>query len=320
MNISSDLYVERCSVLEGTSDSIVKFPSNVYVINQIIVCFLNGLLTAATVLLNGTAILTIYKCSHLKEKICYFLICLQSVIDMITGAISIPLFTFVLASEVAGTANCVVNFIISTVAFMPMGLSLAILCALSFERYMGVLHPVVHRTQITKKRLLRYLCFATLTIFTMMLMSVVYKTLYYVFASVNICISLMLITFIYTRIFLTARKRFRSENRPGHDVVQLNSSEKKRKQQFMKEFKLAKSCFLLIVTFLLCFMPVFIISVLSVTIIPEMVPRFRLLQSWALTLALFNHSLNSVIFFWTRPMLKREAKKVLKNTFVPRNQ
>jgi hypothetical protein len=58
-----------------------------------------------------------------------------------------------------------------------------------------------------------------------------------------------------------------------------------------------------------------VVSVLSVTVMvsPEMAPRFRLLQSWAITLALFNHSLNSVIFFWTRPMLKSEAKKVLKS-------
>jgi hypothetical protein len=313
MNFTSDQYVKRCSILEGTSVSIIQFPSNAYVINQIIVCFLNCLLSVATVLLNGIAILTIYKCFHLKEKICYFLIYLQSMVDLITGAVSIPLFTFVLASELVGTANCVVNFIISTVAFIPMGLSLAMLCALSFERYMGVLHPLVHRTQVTKNRLLGYLCFVTLGILIMMLMSLVYETLYYVFASVNICVSLILITFVYTRIFLAARRRFRLENRPGHGLVEVNPTEIKKKQQFIKEFKLAKSCFLVIITFLLCFMPAFIISILSVTVSPEMVPRFRLLQSWSITLALFNHSINSIIFFWTRPLLKREAKNVLKN-------
>jgi hypothetical protein len=142
MNLTAgSQFVERCSVLAGTSVSIVQFSSNAYVINQIIVCLLNCLLSVATVLLNSIAILTIYKCFHLKVKICYFLVYLQSMVDLVAGAVSIPLFTYVLASELVGTANCVVNFIISTVAFVPMGLSLAMLCALSFERYMGVLHP-----------------------------------------------------------------------------------------------------------------------------------------------------------------------------------
>jgi hypothetical protein len=315
MNNTALRYLERCHILEGTSDTIVQFPSNIFVINQIIVCCLNCLSTAAAVLLNAVAILTIYKRFHLKEKMCYFLIFLQAVIDLITGGVSIPSFTFVLMSEVAGFANCVVNFVIATLAFLPMGLSLALLCGLSFERYMGVLHPVVHRTQLTRKRLLAYLCFATLAVFTMMLLSLVFTTFYFVFASVNICISLTLITFFYTRIFLAARQRHRSQNRPAQGVVELSSSERTKRKQFIKEFKLAKSCFLLVVTFLLCFTPMLVVSVLSVTVMisPEMAPRFRLLQSWAITLALFNHSLNSVIFFWTRPMLKSEAKKVLKS-------
>ena len=303
--------VKRCTVLAGTSVTIVQFDSNGYIINQVIVCFLNCLLAIATVFLNGIAIRTLSKCFRLNEKICYFVISLQSAIDLMAGAVSIPLFTFVLASEIAGTANCVLNFILSTVAFSPMALSLAMLCALSFERYMGVLHPLVHRTKVTKKRFLGYLCIVIFIIFAMMLVSLVYPTLYFALVSINIFISLILVTFFYTRIFLAARQRFRLQNRPGAVVGELNSSERKKKRQFIAEFKLAKSCFLLVVTFVLCFVPSFIISVLSVIVTPEMVPRFRLFQSWAITLALFNHSLNSVIFFWTRPMLKKEARKVL---------
>lgn len=84
------------------------------------------MLTTATVLLNAIVILTVYKNFHLKAKVCYFVICVQSAVDLITGVVSMPLFTFVLASELSGTANSVVNFIFSTVAFLPMGLSLAV--------------------------------------------------------------------------------------------------------------------------------------------------------------------------------------------------
>ena len=313
MNFSSNVYVKQCSILEGSSLSIVRFSSNVYVVNQIIVCFLNGLLTVATVFLNGVAVLTIYKCLHLKTKVCYFLVCLQSGIDLTTGVLSIPMFTYVLASEIAGTANCTLNFIISRVAFVPMALSLAMLCGLSFERYMGVLHPLAHHTKITKKRFVGYVGLATLMSFVMMFMSIAYETLYFVFGPINICISLALTTFVYTRIFLAARKRFFSDNRIGITVVELEPSERKKKQKFIGEFKLAKSCFLMIITFVLCYLPVSIVTVLTPVVSREMVPKFRLFQSWCITLALCNHSLNSVIFFWTRLMLKREATKVMQD-------
>ena len=178
---------------------------------------------------------------------------------------------------------------------------------------MGVLHPVAHRTQMTKKRLLKYLYFSALAILAMMLMAFVYKTLYYIFTTANICISLTLIAFVYIRILSTARRRFSLEIQPGHGKVGINSRGKNRKQQFVREFKLAKSCFFVIITFFFCFIPISVISVLSVNVSREMLPKFGLLQSWAITLALSNHSLNSLIFFWTRPMLKKEAKKVLKN-------
>ena len=220
MNLTTvSQFVKRCTILAGTSATIVQFDSKSYIINQVVVCLLNCLLAIATVLLNGVATLTMYKCFRLKEKICYFLICLQSVIDLMAGAVSTPLFTFVQASEIAGTANCVVNFILSTVAFIPMGLSLATLCALSFERYLSVLHPVVHRNALTKTSKEAYLCISAVVIFLMMAMSLIYPKLYFIFGPTNICISLILMAFFYTRIFQLARRRSRLQRLPGHSLV-----------------------------------------------------------------------------------------------------
>jgi hypothetical protein len=306
-------FVKRCAILAGTSTSIVQFDSNGYLINQVILCFLNCLLTVATVFLNGIAIRTMYKCFRQKGKICYFLIFLQSVTDLMAGALAIPLFTFVQASEIAGTANCVVNFILATVAFIPMGLSLAMLCGLSFERYMGVLHPLVHRNVMTKTVMEVYLGISAVVIVLMMATSLAYPKLYFIFGPVNICISLLLMAFFYTRIFQKARRRSRLQALiSGPFLVQHNPCERKKKQQFLKELKIAKSCFLLVVVFVLCVVPVFIVSALSPGVSTKMLPRFRVFQSWAITICLLNHSLNSVVLFWTRPTLRREAKLVMR--------
>jgi anaerobic C4-dicarboxylate transporter len=180
---------------------------------------------------------------------------------------------------------------------------------------MGVLHPLVHRTRMTKTSLKTYICLSAVAIIVMMATSLVYPKLYFVFGTVNICISLTLIGFFYTRIFQTARRRFRLENRPGHQFRGTNPSEEKGKQQFAKEIKIAKSCFLIVVVFLFCVMPVSIVSVLSPNVRPKMLPLFRVIQSWAITITLLNHSLNSIIFFWTMAMLRNNAKNVLKKIF-----
>ena len=302
---------KRCSILEGSSVSIVEFPSNVYVMNQIAVCSVNGLLIVVTVLLNVVAMLTIHRCLHLKNKTCYFLIFLQSGIDVIAGFVSIPLFTYVLASEITGTANCTLNFVFPTIAFIPMALSVVMLCGLSFERYMAVLQPLAHRTKITKARVKMYLYVSTFVILLMMVVSVVYTKLYYIIGAVNTGISLIFIAFFYTRIFQEARKRIRLENRPGNVVVELNSYEKRRYQQFTKEIKLARSCFVVIVLFLICFIPAFVVLVLSIDISPKALPKFRMFQSWAVSIYFLNHSMKSIIFFWRTAMLRKEAENVM---------
>jgi hypothetical protein len=60
-------------------------------------------------------------------------------VDLAVGAVSLPLETFTRAREILGTANCVTNFALSTIALMPYGLVMATTCALPFERYMGIL-------------------------------------------------------------------------------------------------------------------------------------------------------------------------------------
>ena len=65
--------------------------SHQLVVNTVAASTLYGLLFFPTVLLNGVSILTILRSSQLKKKVSYFLILLQSAIDLIFGAIALPL-------------------------------------------------------------------------------------------------------------------------------------------------------------------------------------------------------------------------------------
>ena len=59
----------------------------------------------STILLNSVAILTISKSSQLKEKLCYFLVLVQSSLDLLVGVIIQPLFIIMWANYAKGNVE-----------------------------------------------------------------------------------------------------------------------------------------------------------------------------------------------------------------------
>ena len=76
MKDSSAFHLDEC----GFSSHI---PSEKYVINQAFVSGMFGILFFPTVLLNGIPIIAIWRCPQLKEKVCNFVIVIQSSIDLL---------------------------------------------------------------------------------------------------------------------------------------------------------------------------------------------------------------------------------------------
>ena len=289
-----------------------QFSSRGFLINQIIVCVVTCLLIIPTILLNSFTILTISKSRHLKEKVCYYLILVQSAIDLIVGTITAPIFVaFITVSYIIAEFQCVLFALTYVVAYLPMGLSLITLCVLSFERYMGVLHPFVHRTKVTKKKLTYLICCAAVVI--IVLLPGTFFLSAYVFHQK--CFSIILfgvvfIIFVYTSIFRAARKRLRLKNKPGDSYEnEQNSENLTGKKRLLQELKLARSCFALVCTFGFCYLPAVVVTY-SLLVNDEY--HIFIVWSWSITTRVLNSNLNSIIFFWSRPILRAEARKVLK--------
>ena len=114
---------------------------------------------------------------------------------------------------------------------------------------------------------------------------------------------------MYTSIFRATRKRLRSKNKPGDiNVNEQNSENLSGKRRLLKELKLARSCFALVCTFGFCYLPVVAIS----SPLANDEYRARIVWSWSITTGVLNSNLNSIIFFWSRPILRAEARKVVK--------
>jgi pheromone shutdown protein TraB len=84
-----------------------------------------------------------------------------------------------------------------------------------------------------------------------------------------------------------------------------------RKKRFLQEIKQAKSCFLVVMCyFILCFLPV---TLALTVVIRGNQFQVQTFYAWTTTLSMLNCSANSLIFFWTKTMLRREAVKMLKS-------
>jgi hypothetical protein len=124
---------------------------------------------------------------------------------------------------------------------------------------------------------------------------------------------LALNTFAYVKIFLTARNVHFVGNRIGDfsETTEQNSQEFERKRKSLREVKLAKSCALVVVLSYICYVP----GLLCYSAYKNDKVNLRVAYSWSMTIIALNSSLNSIVFFWKRPLLRGEAAKILKNMF-----
>ena len=294
-----------CRIFKDNFRLILRFPSNKYFINHVIACVFNVLLTLSTLCLNSITILTFWNSSQLRSKVSNFLILVQSCIDLGVGAIGSSLFTFSLLDEIRGTGNCWLRIARGHATVFLTIISMTTLSAMNMERYFGVVHPFFHRDKVTRNRLLVYVILLSSLVVIFFCLSFAFNGIIRYLGVVVIFLYLSSMSFAYTRIYLASI----ASSRTVH--AEPSQEERKKKRQFLKDVKLAKTCFLIVACSLLCLLPTGISARTSYFLGFDRV----FVVIWAKTFALLNPSLNSAIFFWKNPMLRSEARKTLTNIY-----
>ena len=306
LSVEKEAFGMSCNILGETHFVTPKLLSETFVINYIFAISFNGFLMIPTILLNAVAIITILKSSQLKSKPCYFIILVQSVIDLAVGAFGIPLLIFFLASGIGGITNCIaVNLAIKS-TLLPFMLSCVTLSALTLERYIAILHPYAYKTQVTKRRLLIYAARGAVVAISLFLVSLFNPRLYHICLAATVILIFVFTAFAYTRIYLVVKKLSRSPNRP-HDPAAVENTTKIK--MLLQKFKHAKSCFMVVICFgVLCLLP----PAITLPLLPKLKQsEIGAVLAWAYTLNMLNSGANSVILFWTKTMLRSEAVKTL---------
>lgn len=311
-NSTARQFIKDCPVGGSISAFIqVGFPSEKYFINQIIYCIVNALLMIATAFLNGISVLTISRSSQLKSKTCYFLILIQSTGDFAVSVVFYPLYIITRASELVGAGSCVMSYVCEELSFMVIALSYLTLCSLTFERYASILHPIQHRLHLSKKMILRWFC--CLLVFILLIgppFRYYSERIQTIFLNAVMCSLLALNTFAYVKIYLAVTKRGFSSNATGdlsNEERRTSGFGKRRKSS--REKNLAKSCALVVAMSYFLYVP----TVFSYIYFKYDSVLYRAVFPWCMTIMSLNASMNSIIFFWKRPLLRAEARKMMRN-------
>ena len=287
-----DDYVKKCHVFQNTHLLVTDLPSSKYEFIQIAIIFAMSILIFLTVLLNLVATVTILKSHQLKNKLCYFLILIQSAVDLGIGSLGMPLIIYYLVTPFVAIQNCAASIGALKLSVLPTTVSIFTSCAMSFERYIGILHPYKYASLLSKKRIKTYLVFGVVVSITVVVLSFFFAGIVGTFLQLILPFFIIFTAFVYTRIYLVVRRLHRSEARPTPYPKDENQT---RKKLFLRQIKYAKSCFLVVVCFVVSFMPPLMYSVFLKLFGPGL--DFNIYLSWMLMMGNLYPCLNSIIFF-----------------------
>jgi hypothetical protein len=207
-----------------------------------------------------------------------------------------------------GDANCTVSVLAILAVHLITGYSMITLSALNFERYFGIIHPLLHRTKLTKKKLLSFVIIACAVHTVTVPLFLTDRNIKRLKIAIFLLLFLITTAYVYIRIFLAAKKRSPLQNIPDATAGESKESTMKTKKDKLREIKLAKSCCIIVFLFVFTFLPLSTVNIFLAK--PLGAVKFRIVQACCVTIVMLNPTLNSVVFFWTRPLLRKEAKKI----------
>ena len=314
MNNTANTFMEKCQIGQGNTLFIIKkYPSEKHVVGQTVYCAVTSLLIIPTVMLNGVSALTITRNAHLKRKLCHFLILIQSFVDMVVGIISLPLYIFNAASELNGAATCAVFVSLDSVASIPLIVSFMASGLLTLERYMCILHPIAHRSYLTKTRnVMAVYCFIVgISVVSGPLLRIVQENVQMILQITLVLILLISNALAYARIYNSVKNLHFAKDTINDCSTPRSFPESADKRKSLRERKLAQSCVLVVIISCFCYIPV---SICYPYFKGDFV-NFRLAMCWCTFVTALASSFNSLVFFWKRPLLREEALKLLRKMY-----
>ena len=272
--------------------------SSVYM-QLIFLCVVNIIFTFSGIVLNTLVIVSIWKSSQLRKKLCHFMIMVLSCFDLVSVATICPLLLLYLITWLVEDYDLLPKMrMYLYLASVFVGFSFCALLVMSIERYLGAYYPIFHRTSVTRRILLTVLAIFLIAPTTLVIISVNDSIISVPVASIIFMVLFSpLFTFVNFKLFTVSRKVHQ----------QRAISPENSKTIYLKNISsslLAVACFALL-SIANCIYIAFILSRKSTN-------TKELAFVVAIACANMNCTLNSLIFFWKNKVLRTEGIKILK--------
>lgn len=283
---------------------IVDHTSPKILANHTVCCFITAFIAVLTIFLNSVSVLAFWKSIQLRRKITNFLIFVLSLNDLAVGLFAGPLYILLLAREMTlMRSSDDVNYInLASVLFFT-GMSFETPIVMSFERYLGIVHPLFHKTKVNKEHLIKCLVVTWIVGgLQILLLFFSYGDFFVQLKTVEVIVCMILLPYMYVKIYLTVQRSRDIGLRVFQNRVCPEEAPHFKEKSLLQNLKLAKSCFLVIISSYVCFLPVCV-----VTIIRSQSEVAYMATNWSQTILLLNSCSNSILFFWRNNCLCKEA-------------
>ena len=262
----------------------------------IFLCIVNVIFTLAGAILNSLVILSFWKSSLLKKKMCYFTIMILSCFDLLATITNHPVQVIYSAVWLTESYTLLSRMsIYLRLANMFIAFSLLTILVMSIERYLAAAHPFFHRTSVSEKRLLILLSSFIFWDVTMYVISfndwlITFPTYHIIFCA----IFSPLFFFVNYKLFkVVARARTNNAKSP----------------KTIAKVEHISCCLLVVACYLMFSIPGFVYSALG-SMEQRTSVNAKLSWVWGSTVAAMNSTFNCLIFFWRNKILRKEAMKI----------
>ena len=280
-------------------------------VNALFPCLVNVTFMVVGIILNAVVIISLWRSSQLRKKLCYFMIFFLSCFDMAVVAIMHPILilsTILWSMEIYHEE---IKYTRIYTNIISGGFSMFALLTLTIERFLALTYPFFHQSAVTKRRLVLFQ--AVLMITTVSLPPLTYFYAKTANMLITLFVSFVLFVFICLnyKMFIIAKSK-RENERVAPTGAETSSHIKERKRGNLN-FKNFSTCSLAVACFFVCSLSQIIYSASRlIPVKPFYDGQVLLFSIWSATFFSMNSTFNCLIFFWRNSILRREGMKVVK--------
>ena len=276
---------------------VVNQPSTHYINSNTAACVMNALFGIIGTFLNAMVVYTSWTSRKLTTKVAYFLIMVLSFTDLFVAFTVHSFFILNSVSEITGEANCLYKLFYQNSQLLLSGQSAMTLFTLNIERYLSIHYPVLHRNHVNKRR-----CSAVLVILAQLPCALSLSRFFdsnvqTVITALTVIVCLVS-TYIYISIYYTITRRM------------MNHKSNKQVKSFMKDVKLAKTCFYIVSCCFILYLP----NGILLAIQTEQTRTLNIMvhiKVWTTSLVTINSTINCFVLVWANREIRQSLRAII---------